>query len=447
MPSTNLDCPQPDLLASEPFLLSPLCGIVTECKRVHKDYCEPLLPYIYRAELANSQFIRKIENNTTQVASGKGFSDKAARISALGEAVERYSASCWQPSQIHYARRAELDGKSFDPRALVLYAEDQYPVLRYAPYSDDSTLGWVRGNTVGSEEPVWIPAIGVFLSYNARCHEEFLCPITSSGLASGQSLEDAVLKASYEVIERDAFMIWWMNRLPARRIDVADHPDPGTRELCSAYRRRGVDIELYLLPADHAVHVFMALAIDLGAAGPAVVVGLGAGLDAAAAARGAVIETAQVRPALRIRMRSPEARERLARLLADPQQVVELEDHDLLYASQVMLPRFDFVRRATLESFEWNAEPVVSAHALAQMDNAMQAIGKEVCYFDVTPADMALLGLYTARAIIPDFQPIHFGAHERRLGGRRLFQLARTLGFRDDDASLSDLNPDPHPLS
>jgi ribosomal protein S12 methylthiotransferase accessory factor len=435
------------LLANERCLVSPLCGIVKECKRIHKDYSEPLLPYIFRAELANSLFLKSDSSKTSLVASGKGFTPEAARTSALGEAVERYSGSCWQPSQIRYARRDELPGRSLDPRDLVLYAADQYPTLRYAAYRDETVLGWVWGRTLGADGAIWLPAIGIFMSYDAREHSEFICPITSNGLAAGESLEQALSKAALEVIERDAFMLCWMNRLPALRVDVGDHPDRDLRELCAAYRRRGVEIELYRLPVDHSVPVLMALAVDSRSPGPAVVVGLGAHLDAAEAARAAVLETAQVRPALRIRMRSPEARERLKELLADPQRVTDLEDHDLLYASGRMQSAFDFVRTDAVEPGCWISDTCDSAETLARLCAAMCTIGKEIHYVDLTPPDMALLGLHTVRAIIPDFQPIHFGAGEPRLGGSRLFEIPRTLGIRTDRATVADLNPDPHPLS
>ena len=62
-------------------------------------------------------------------------------------------------------------------------------------------------------------------------------------------------------------------------------------------------------------------------------------------------------------------------------------------------------------------------------------------------AALARLGLFTARVIVPGFQPIHFGWKETRLGGTRLFDLAHRLGLRSRPATPADLNDDPHPLA
>ena len=97
--------------------------------------------------------------------------------------------------------------------------------------------------------------------------------------------------------------------------------------------------------------------------------GLGADMEPRPAARRAVLEAAQVRPALRQRMRLPEVRRRIEELLDDPRRVADLEDHDLLYASAKTLRNFDFLRRNSLASISWEhedaASPLVKLRCLA----------------------------------------------------------------------------------
>ena len=52
-----------------------------------------------------------------------------------------------------------------------------------------------------------------------------------------------------------------------------------------------------------------------------------------------------------------------------------------------------------------------------------------------------------ARAIVPGFQPIHFGAAEMRLGHERLRRMPAALGLVPAPVALGDLNLDPHPLA
>jgi len=406
------------------------------------------MPYVYRAELANHRFLRAKEDAFT-VCSGKGITLADARVGALGEAVERYSGATWSAADLLHRRRGELEGESLDPRRLVLFHPLQYQELPYSPYTEESVLAWTAGTSLGRGCPIWIPALGVLLAYDVHHPQEQLFPMTSNGLAAGPSLVDAIVAAALEVAERDAFLITWLHRLPCRRVDITTLPDLAVRSVVNAYARRRVVFELFRLPTDGPVEVCMALGVSDRSDDPAVVVGLGASLQPARAARSAILEVAQVRPALRIKMRDPKTRDRMDHLLADPTLVTSLEDHDLLYAHASRRQSFDFLRSASVESVDWSAgcDSRSSTETLVRLVRWLSGMGSDLAYVNLTPPEFFEAGPFTARAILPDFQPIHFGYREARLGGDRLFELPRRLGLRSRRASLADLNPDPHPLA
>jgi ribosomal protein S12 methylthiotransferase accessory factor len=145
---------------------------------------------------------------------------------------------------------------------------------------------------------------------------------------------------------------------------------------------------------------------------PAVVVGLGADVDWRVAATKATLEVGQVRPALRARLRDPETQTHLADLLADPQAVRDLEDHDLLYADPSQLGQLS----------HWLAAPEAPA-----------------------PADIVSLGIAVVRVLVAGLVPIHFGADETRLGVDRLWTYRSPAG--DTARDLGELNLVPHPLA
>jgi ribosomal protein S12 methylthiotransferase accessory factor len=270
--------------------------------------------------------------------------------------------------------------------------------------------------------------------------------VTSNGLAAGPRLADAVLAAVYETLERDAFLITWLNRLPARRFDAAKHPDPEVQQLARAYQRRGVELTLFELPSDHPVTVFVGIAFQRGGfGGPYATVGLGADLDPRAAARRAALEVGQVRPAFRERCRTHDSA-RIAELVRDPTAVRTLDDHALLYADPAMASAFDFLEG---ERGQWSAAttPLDERLPLAQVVEHFRAVGQDILYVNLTPRDLEPLGLFTARALLPGFQPIWFGRGERRLGGRRLFELPQRLGMRAAPTEVGALNPLPHPIA
>ena len=362
--------------------------------------------------------------------------------------MERYSGAVHSGQEVQYARRSELAAESIDPRELVLYHPSQYSELPYARY-DDNRLGWVPARSLVSSRQVLVPALAVFMNYHAHQDGEFLFPITSNGLATGRTLLEAVWGAAGEVLERDAFMIAWLNWLPARRFSARGHPDPQIAGLAESYFRRCVEIRLYRLPTDHDGAVFASVALEgPGRGGPAAVFGLGADPDPVRASRKAVLEVCQVRPSLRRRLRRPETQTRLGELLDDARRVATIDDHDLLYASHQALPRLGFWLDANEEPFPWTPQPATPpARSLEHLLAWLGASGRDLLYVNLTPPDMAELGLYTARAILPGFQPIDFGWKERRLGGTRLYSLPFELGLRERVAGWDDLNHDPHPLA
>ena len=153
---------------------------------------------------------------------------------------------------------------------------------------------------------------------------------TSNGFAAGPDLRFAAEQALLEVIERDAFLISWVHRLETHPFAADTLPDPDAAAIAKLYARRGVRMDVHLLPTDGTA--FVVMAIGWSDQDPAAVVGLGAAQDPLLAAHSAVLEVGQVRPALRARLRDPAVEERRAELAADPSQVADLEDHDLLYS-------------------------------------------------------------------------------------------------------------------
>jgi hypothetical protein len=60
-------------------------------------------------------------------------------------------------------------------------------------------------------------------------------------------------------------------------------------------------------------------------------------------------------------------------------------------------------------------------------------------------------GVYSLAAprhtIATCLQPMHFGFGEERLGGRRLYEIPKILGYCAGERGEDDINPSPHPLA
>jgi ribosomal protein S12 methylthiotransferase accessory factor YcaO len=128
---------------------------------------------------------------------GKGLTRAAAKAGALMEAIERYSGeSC--DLTTHYYDRAELERRrpTVDPAELIAPPCTEYrPGLR---------LEWVEGFDLLNRRSTYLPLNAVVCPYDPPPGRPTLYYSTTNGLASGNTLEEAVCHALCEVIERDA---------------------------------------------------------------------------------------------------------------------------------------------------------------------------------------------------------------------------------------------------
>jgi len=238
------------------------------------------------------------------------------------------------------------------------------------------------------------------------------------------------LSGLYELIERDAFLITWMNRLAVPRVDYSSMAGIAAR-IRSHYARFSIEAVVYDITTDIGVPVMMAMAVDRSGSGPAVVVGLGCHLNPAVALKKALMEVCQVRPSQSIKFAKTIPAERLTAY----GDVKTLEDHASFACNPANFHEFDFLwnssRSRQVEEMSDGSAGEEKAD-LAHCVRLLRAADGRVAYVELTTPDVAPYGVHVVRSIASELQPIHFGIGEERLGGRRLLK--------------TDLNPCPHPL-
>jgi ribosomal protein S12 methylthiotransferase accessory factor len=104
-----------------------------------------------------------------------------------------------------------------------------------------------------------------------------MCQGTSSGLAASTDPEEAALRATLELLERDAFMTAWFTACPARPIEA--DIDPILRDVISGIDLLGAKFELYALPTTACGTTILCLALGDGKQYPGAMIGLGTDLD------------------------------------------------------------------------------------------------------------------------------------------------------------------------
>jgi ribosomal protein S12 methylthiotransferase accessory factor len=336
---------------------------------------------------------------------GKGLTVDDAILSAVGEAVERYSASLPDPERIVWKRPDQLAGDRLDPRELALYGDAQYarPGFPYARFDPDVQHPWVRGRLLESGAGVWVPAVLVYLSLTL-CAEHLICQGTSNGLAASTDEDDAALRAVLELVERDALMTAWLTRTGGIRIAIDGSLDSALRGVLDGLEHAGVEVELYVLPTSVCGTTAICLALGDGVAMPAVAIGVAADLDASRAVRGAILELGQTTPYLRRLMRTGEVP-----IPRDAEAVRQMLDHAAFYFPAERASAFDALRAAS-ETVPLAAVAEAAAErSLRACASSLAVAGVRVAVVDVTSPDVATSPFRVVRAVSPDLQPICYG--------------------------------------
>jgi ribosomal protein S12 methylthiotransferase accessory factor len=365
-----------------------------------------------------------------QRGSGKGLTAVDALIRAVGEAVERYSAGRFDRGAQLRASVAEMNVNHLAPEQLCLYDESQYarPDFPFARLDRGTPIDWVLGSWIDTGAPVYVPALPTFYNYPVR-QEEAFCQVTSNGLAAGATRVDASMRAAVELIERDAFMISWLARLPGRRILLDDSVDAGTREVVRQLAEHGARTELYLVDVGLGVPTIVSVGFGDGRRWPGATVAMAAHLSPHTAIRKAILEQGHVGPYLRRLMVEGE------RTIPDrPEDVRTLDDHAFYYFPPSRAGAFGFLGAGETTFAAHLEEP--EDLSLGALVSRLRAAGRRIAVVDVTSPDLAASPFRIARALGPDFQQIHFGHVLGRLGNPRLLAMAP-----------HGINPDPHPMA
>jgi ribosomal protein S12 methylthiotransferase accessory factor len=193
------------------------------------------------------------------VSQGKGLDLDAARASGLMESVEHFHAEQIRlPLLLDTWNELRQERRTADVTAL--------PRFSFGAFHGDLRLLWIEGIDLIARASTWVPYEVV--------HTDYTLPLptgsgaffmSSSGLASGNHVLEAISHGICELIERDATTLWRASTEPLRRrtrIDLATIDDPGCREVLDRFERASVDAFVWETTTDIGVPAFSATIVD-----------------------------------------------------------------------------------------------------------------------------------------------------------------------------------------
>jgi ribosomal protein S12 methylthiotransferase accessory factor len=369
----------------------------------------------------------------------------AAEAAAIGETLERYSGSFVPAERLVVASAAEL-ANAVAPESFALFSDAQYAESRFPfrRFRRETVVSWVDGFALPDGEPAYVPAQLVFMPWRRRSHGEArIGHATSSGLACAATLEEAVLAGLLELVERDAFMLVWHNRLSLPLLDWRADP-----ELLALDRRYFAPTGLWYAAVD--LSVFLGIPTVLGVVhGPtgalgALGVGAGSAPTIAVAWRKALAEAFSVQRWVRDRaLEHPEELDQAA------SEIRTFDGHTVYYAHPARARRAAFLdaspeRRDVREITLLEGENVLER--IRAVCRRLDEQGVAAYAVDVTSPDVRAAGLHVVHAVAPELCQLDVVEGARFLGGSRMYEAAYEAGLVPRPLTPADLNADPHPF-
>lgn len=220
------------------------------------------------------------DRGAISVYNGKGATPTEARVSAMMEGLERYSAEV-RDRKLTIDSFSRLEG-ALDPRDLILPAGAD----------PDAMIPWTLGWDIMNDEEILVPSNAVF--HPLPSDYKRLFRTNTSGLASGNVIEEAIFHGLAEVIERDA----WALVEATRRMGplIRDVENDQAKGLLDKFAAADVDVYLRDITSDVGVATCAAASDDVRLRDPTLLTtGMGTHTCADVAVLRALTEVAQSR--------------------------------------------------------------------------------------------------------------------------------------------------------
>jgi ribosomal protein S12 methylthiotransferase accessory factor len=370
---------------------------------------------------------------------GSGLSPNEAEIRTLMEAVERYSNMVADESRFIWSAYNKIKKMAIDPQEMGLYQEETYDkVKRISRYSPDAEIPWIKGQDLYSGKPAFIAAD--FVHYPSIRSNPIVLE-SSNGASAHTDIVQALLNGLYELIERDAFLTMWLNKIPMPILDIKALPNDFNKSIrmISDY---GMTVKLVDLTNDSRVPTVMAVCYNNNPNKyPAVEVGTATHVEPERAVQKALFE---METGL-IHNLEEDKRE-----ILEEDQITAIYEHAIYYLNPKKRKYWEFMisskQASKLSRFAGKVIEDQNA-VLMEIVKHFHTLGRRVVYVDITPPDIRSLGLVAVKVFVTGFQPMYSGKIVR-LNLDRLQQSAEYV-LKNIGAARSgtELNTAPHPLA
>jgi ribosomal protein S12 methylthiotransferase accessory factor len=408
--------------------VSPLTGVVSKLERIEADLPMNTNYYATHNFSAPAQNVNELRAGLSGGSFGKGSTAEQAEASALMEAIERYSG-IFQGDEIRVTKRFTdfAPGDAILPNDVLLFSDAQSqgelnPTdeasnshVAPGPFDPSAKVEWSPVWSLRDQRFKYLPTSVLYFFYGgpASFHAD------SNGCAAGNTREEAIVQGFLELVERDAYAIWWYNRSQRAEVDLSQFNDSYIRDLQAQFADAGRKLWVLDVTSDLGVPTYVAIMHWMQNGRENIEFGSGAHFDPRIAMLRTLTELNQF---LSIGLMGGGSGEKSS---LDGTNPLKLEEHPFLIpnGTSTVQPGSDSA---------FGPLDHTRAQVNACVDIARRA-GLDFLVLDQTRPDVEVP---VVRVIVPGLR--HF---YRRFGPGRLYDVPVKLGLRDRPLPESELTP------
>jgi ribosomal protein S12 methylthiotransferase accessory factor len=246
--------------------VSPLTGVVTRLERIDADLPMNTNFFAQHNFSAPAQNVDQLRSGLSGGSFGKGSTAEQGEASALMEAIERYSG-IFQGDEIRMMRRFSdfAPGEAILANDVQLYSKAQIRTRHeHVPHDSQPVPDPIDPSAKIDWSPVWslrdnrfkyLPTSFLYFFYSgpAAFHTD------SNGCAAGNTREEAIVQGFLELVERDAYAIWWYNRSQRAELDLNAFDDSYVRDVQTQFADAGRRLWVLDVTSDLGIPTYVAI--------------------------------------------------------------------------------------------------------------------------------------------------------------------------------------------
>ncbi|MFH0859287.1 MAG: YcaO-like family protein, partial [Patescibacteria group bacterium] len=338
-----------------------------------------------------------------------------------------------------------VKNKALNPDQIFPFSDNQYSQkeFRYTKLNSNDRIYWVKGKSLFKKKEILVPAAAVYCGYQRAKFEPLIGRANSNGCAIEHSISAAIINASLELIERDAVLIRWFNKLSSRKIKPDYLPDDLKLIIKTTEEDYHTDILINDLTTDFNIPVISVLLRS--DTPPYFVFGAAANFSVKEAIIKALQECLLKRVALK-NLKKYCSRYKNFDYIKDLYQHAEFYGKNKEYKAFRFLYESPYLSKIELKRYEAiDIDIQTNKEKIEYLKYRCKKIKKDLIFINLTPKSLES-NSRIVRVIIPGLQPLNSEYNARYLGNERLHALPKQLGLRELHHKKISVNQYPHPL-